>query len=1110
MSIRIATVCVLGFGVLVTAALPAAATDEALWLRYPAISPDGGTIAFSYRGDIWTVGSQGGEATRLTVHDAHDFMPVWSNDGRSIAFASDRYGNDDVFVMPAAGGTATRLTFHSANDRPTSFTPGDDAVLFWSGRLDAPDMVGYPRGEDQPELYSVRLTGGMPTQVLTTPAKYAVWDSAGERLAYSDEKGLEDEWRKHDDSSFARDVWLYDAASGDHTRLTAFAVDDRNPVWAPGDEALYYLSESSGDFNVWSLALTEGAEPRQVTEHDTHPVRFLSISDGGDLCYGWDGAIYVRPAGSSESRRLTVTATADARHNEAVFANVADSITEIALSPDGTHIAFIARGEVFVTSTEHGDTRRLTDTPEQERSVSFHPGGRGVLYASERHGSWNVYRTDLTNDDETSFSLATTWEEKPVLETGLETFQPHYSPDGKEVAYLEERTTLKVLNLATGESRTILPGDMNYSYVDGDQWYEWSPDGKWFLVSFLSPTRWSFEAGLVPASGAGKLVNLTESGYEDLGPRWALGGEAMYWFTDRQGAREQSGWPSELDVYAIFLTRKAWDRFHLSESEVELFDEQNEEDKDDEGSESDDDGEKEGKKGAKKSDQGDDDKAKDKKKAKSGEIELPDPVKLELDDLEERTRRLTLHSSQISDAVITPDGEKVVYAARFEKGVNLWLYEPRKDKVEMLAKLDADQFSELVLDTDGETAYVLADGAITSVEVAGGKTKPVKLSAKMMLDAAAEREYLFEHMWRQTSEKFLVEDMHGVDWDLYKTAYARFLPHIDNRRDLAEAVSEMQGELNASHMGCFVRDRDPQGDATASLGFFPDPGWDGKGVRIAAILDGGPLEKAEAGIVPGVVIEAINGDEIAPGANWYPLLNHRAGELVRLSLRDPEGTATRTVTVKPISLGEERELLYWRWVRSRRAEVDRLSGGRIGYAHVRTMSDSRYREIFEDIFGKATEKEAIILDTRFNNGGNLVEALTVLLTGETYARQVPRGRMVGMEPSHRWTKPSIVVMNEGNYSDAHCFPAAYTELGIGETVGTQVPGTCSAVWWETLQDKTLTFGIPQVGQMDNDGDLLENKHLDPDHWVDNDPEVEAAGRDQQLEKAVEVMLETLG
>ena len=1089
---------VIALTIAAAAATALAAEDNAQWLRYPAISPDGTQVAFSFRGDIWSVPASGGRATRLTVHEAHEFMPVWSPDGSKIAFASDRYGNYDIFVMPATGGAAQRLTFHSAPDFTASFTPDGEHVLFSSGRLDAQDMVGYPRRGSQPELYSVAVSGGMPKQVLTTPALYAVWDSAGERMVYSDKKGLESQWRKHDNSSFACDVWIYDAATGSHTRLTEFGADDREPVWAPDEDAIYYLSERDGTFNVWRLSLDNPAQPTQITDYDTNPVRFLSISDKGDLCYGYDGAIYVRPAGADTSRRLDITIAADDRYNEVVLTDVASEITDFDLSPNGDEIAFVSRGEIFVTSTKHSETRRITNTPEQERSVSFHPNGRGLLYASERGGSWNIYRTDLTDDDEPDFFNATAFEEKPVVVTDLETFQPHYSPDGKEVAYLEERTTLKVLNLASGESRTILPGDLNYSYSDGDQWYEWSPDGKWFLVEFLSPSRWSSEVGLIAASGDGELINITKSGYEDSVPRWAFDGEAVFWFTDRHGERQQSGWPSKFDVYATFLTQEAWDRFNLSEAEYEQLKAKEKDEKKDDDTKKDDGDTK--KKGSK------DDTAEKAGTEKDDEIKLPDPVKLDLEGLEDRTVRLTLHSARLGDAQITPDGEKLLYLARFEKGYDLWVYEPRKKEVKLLAKLNAKDADDIVLDEDGKTAYLLADHQVKSVEVEGGKVEGVALEAQMELDPAAEREYLYEHAWRQTREKFYVVDMGGVDWDLYRAEYAKFLPSIDNNRDFCELVSELQGELNASHLGCYYRPRDPAGDATATLAFFPDPDWEGPGIKIAEIIEGGPLESADTKIKSGTVIDAVNGHQIAAGENWYPLFNHKAGDLIRLSLSDPESGKTWQETAKPISQGAETELLYQRWVRGRRAEVDRLSNGRLGYAHIRSMSDSRYREIFEDIFGKAVNKEGIVLDTRFNNGGNLVEALTVLLTGETYARAVPRGQYLGVEPEHRWTKPSIVVMNEGNYSDAHCFPKAYTDLGIGKTVGMQVPGTCTSVWWENLQDQTMTFGIPMVGYLDNQGVLMENNHLDPDYMVDNDPKLEAVGQDQQLAKAVEVLL----
>jgi C-terminal processing protease CtpA/Prc len=293
------------------------------------------------------------------------------------------------------------------------------------------------------------------------------------------------------------------------------------------------------------------------------------------------------------------------------------------------------------------------------------------------------------------------------------------------------------------------------------------------------------------------------------------------------------------------------------------------------------------------------------------------------------------------------------------------------------------------------------------------------------------------------------------------------------------------------------------------LGFFSDPVWTGDGVRILEVLEGGPLTTAGTRITAGAVITSIDGTPIAAGANFYPLLNRKAGEPVRLGLASADGGETWQEVVKPIARGAEGQLLYERWVRSRRAEVDRLSGGRLGYAHIRGMSDGPFREVFEDAFGEELGKDGLVLDTRFNGGGNLVEALTVFLSGSVYMTAEPRGQYIGAEPSLRWSKPSVVVQNEGNYSDAHCFPNAYRTLGLGELVGTQVPGTCTAVWWETLQDRSLYFGMPMVTWKDLEGDPLENKHLEPDHFVDNDPKLEAAGRDQQLEKAVEVLLAKL-
>jgi len=1062
----------------------ALAADRALWLRYPAISPDGKTIAFEYRGNLWKVSAEGGVASPLTVGESYNSMPVWSPDGSRIAFASDRNGNLDVYAMPADGGRATRLTYHSADETPTSFTPDGKGVLFSAAVLDAASNAVFPT-PSRPELYRVDLEGHMPEQVLTSTAQYATYDRAMKRLVYSDQRGYEMEWRKHDRSAFARDVWIEDVAAKKFTRLTAYGYDDRQPVWGPDEQSIFYLSEKSGSFNVWTMKLSDAEHPTQVTSHTGGPVRSLSASRAGALCYAYDGELWVRPAGASESRRLTITTTADDVGREVKPIDVSSQITEFDVSPDGSEIAFVSRGEVFVASTEHGDTRRITSTPEQERSVSFSPDGRTLLYASERGQSWKIYRTDLTDKDEPNFFNATAFKETPVVEGAAEAFQPSFSPDGNAIAYLEERTTLKVLDLKSGKTRVVLPGDKNYSYVDGDQAYEWSPDGRWLTVQFLTPGRWSSEVGLVSAAGDLKVINISRSGYEDDSPHWSRKGDVLFWRTDRQGLRSQSNNGRETDIYAAYLTPAAWDRHKLDEAAYAQLT-------------------------AKEKD-GDKDKGKTATKDKSAKPEkegakLAEPVAMDFERIEDRIARLSFSSSDLAAAALSEDGEDLYFLARYDKGYDLWKYVPRKKEIEVVSKFDA-QAADLKLGAKGKKAYVLHDGKLSAVDLDSKKASGVGLSAKLDLDAGRERAYMFEHIWRQTLKKFLDPKMHGVDWPALKTDYARFLPYIGNDRDFAELCSEMQGELNASHTGCRFRPTRPDADNTAALGFFPDPKHNGPGVGVLEVMDGGPLKKAGTRIKAGVVITAIDGTPIAANDNWYRLLNRKVDTPVRLTLRS--GGSSWDETVKPISWAEQIQLQYLRWSRANHDEVEKLSGGRLGYAHIRGMSDGPYREIFQEIFGKDTGKDAIVLDTRFNGGGNLDEALTVFLSGRVFEKNVPRGQYLGDEPSMRWNKPSIVVMNEGNYSDAHCFPMAYTQLGIGETVGMPVPGTCSSVWWERLQNRDLTFGIPQVAILDVAGDIMENKQLEPNHLVIPDPALEAGGRDPQLEKAVEVLLSKL-
>ncbi len=1054
--------------------------NEALWLRYPAISPDGETIAFCYQGDIFTVSKEGGVPKALTRHNAYDFMPAWSTDGRTIAFASDRFGNFDVYVIAARGGKAKRLTFHSANDYPSDFSPDGSAVLFRSSRMDSQKSTLFPRGGFT-ELYRAAVKGGLPEQILTTPAEDARWDRAGKRILYHDNKGYEDSWRKHHKSSVTRDVWLYDSDSGKHTQLTDFAGEDRSPAWSADGQNMYYLSEKDGSFNVWRMPLSDPGNPLQVTYFKKHPVRFLSASQGGDLCFGFNGEIYLLPKGAKQPYKVRIPAEIDVSQNTRRIETVTSGATEMCLSPNGKEIAFIVRGEVFVTAVDYPLTKRITGTPEQERSVSFSPDGRKLLFAAEMGRSWNLYQVSIKRKEESYFYNSTLLLREPLLVSDKETFQPAYSPDGKEVAYLEERTTLRILNLRTKKSRTVLSGDKNYSYSDGDQWYDWSPDSKYLLVRFLDTERWGSEVGLVDASGTKALVNLTNCGYSDVMPKWMMAGKMMIWVTDKHGLRNHGPGAPEGDIYGMFFTRETFDRFKLSKAEYDLLKEEEEENEEAEEKEK-------------------TDKKKKKKKAKKIE-----PLRIDLKNIEDRVARLTIHSSRLADAALSPDGETLAYLSRFEKGYDLWVHKLREKKTRLLAKLGA-QGGSLTFDEEGENIFVLYQGKIVKIELESGKQKPVTYAAEMNLDLPGERDYLFEHVWRQVQKKFYVKDLHGVDWSFYKENYQRFLPHISNNWDFTEMLSEMLGELNGSHTGSGNNPDYQNPDSTAALGAFCEASPEINGLKVLEIIEKGPLARADSKIKPGVIIKKINGTPVTPGMNYYPLLNRQAGKTMLLTLTDPASGKEWEETIKPIESWRQRGLLYNRWIRTRRAETERLSKGRLGYVHIRSMGDFSFRETFSEVFGRHSHKEGIVVDTRFNGGGWLHDELVTMFSGKKYFTFVPRGQVIGIEPGAKWIKSSVVVMGEDNYSNAHMFPYVYKELGIGKLVGMPVAGTGTAVWWESLQDRSLHFGIPQVGIKGINGKYLENRQLEPDYLVKNDPETTAAGRDKQLEKAVEVLL----
>jgi Tol biopolymer transport system component/C-terminal processing protease CtpA/Prc len=1043
--------------------------NNPLWMRYPSISPDGRQIAFSYKGDIYTVLADGGEARPVVMHVNYDYMPIWSPDSKNIAFASNRYGNFDIFITPAKGGIPNRLTTFSGNETPYTFTP-DGKQIVYGAKIQAPaQSAAFPSGI-MSELYKIPVSGGRPEQILAVPAENVSFASDGKSFVYQDRKGQEDKWRKHHTSAVTRDIWKYNLIDKTFTQWTTETIEDTNPVFSPDNSTVYFLSERSGSYNVWSFPVLNPLQTKQITFFKTHPVRFLSIARNGKLCFTYDGEIYTL-LGNDKPQKVQLSIQDDNKEND-IESITNKNLSVKAISADGKQTAVAMRGELFVSSVDYKYTKQITHTAAQEDMPSFSPDGKSLVYASEREGTWNLYVAKTTREDEIYFFNATVIEEKPLLQSSEnERMYPKYSPDGKEIAFIQDRHQLMVYNIENKKIRQITDGSANPN-TSGEIEYEWSPDSKWFTLVYTPNKHEPYsDIGLVSAQG-GAITNLTNSGYMDLNPKWVLKGNAVLFLSERYGMRNHASWGSLDDAMLVFMNQMAYDKYRLSDDDFKLLEEE--------------------------------EKAKKKESSKdSVKKEDSKDIAVELKNIEERIVRVTPNSSDLADAILTNDGEKLYYLASFEKNHDLWSINTRSRETKL--EIKGVGKGRLFMDKEGKTLFSLGSSA-QKITLSGNKKESVTIQAQMEIDRAAEREYMFNHVWTQEKKRFYVKDLHKTDWELMKKTYSRFLPFINNNFDFCELLSEMLGELNSSHNGAHYSPQMPDADATADPGLLFALNNAGDGLLIDEVIEKGPFDNAESKVTTGCILEAINGKKILAGEDYYPLLNKTSGKKTLFSFYDPKTEKHWDEVIKPVSISAKNALLYQRWVKRREADVERLSDGRLGYVHIQSMGDASFRSIYSDLLGKFNNKEAIVIDTRFNGGGRLHEDLEVLFSGRKYFTQVMRGVETCDMPSRRWNKPSIMIVGEANYSNAHGSPWVYKHLKIGKLVGMSVPGTMTSVSWETLQDNSLVFGIPIVGYQLPDSSYLENQQLEPDYKIANSPEKLVAGQDQQLEKAVQILL----
>ncbi len=1064
-----------------------AATDSArpLWLRHQQISPDGSQIAFCYQGDIYTVSASGGSAFRLTSNAAYDGTPIWSPDSKRIAFSSDREGGKDVYLINADGSGLRRLTYNSEKELPVAFL--DNETLLFQSYIIPSIKDGMFPWDWFVQTYSLDLGKSVVRPKLYSTYPMISPSLRGGEWLYTDVKGYEDVWRKHAVSPVTRDIWLRDK-TGKHTKLTSFGGEDRNAVW-DNQGGFYYLSERGGSFNVYRRSSTApSSEDQQITSFSKNPVRFLSIASNGTLCYGYDGEIYTQAPGGAP-KRVEVKLVRDDEEPSLIRKTLRSDLSTFAVAPSNKEVAFVIHGDVYVTATDYATTKRITDTPEQERDVDVSPDGRKIVYAAERNGGWNIYMTELTRKDDPLFSYARDLKETQLTDNKEASFQPLFSPDGTKVAYLRDRTGIFVHDLKTGKDYQVLDKKYNYSYVDGDLSYTWSPDSKWILTDYLGVRGWHHtDCALVKADGSGEVINLTESGYIDSNGKFAFGGKAVLFSSDRAGYRSHGSWGAEKDYYLLFLDRQAYEDFKLSKEDRELN--------------------KELKEVAPKQDTPKTTaKGKKGKSAKKAEPEKKEDKTFTPDftDLDARTVRLTRASGSLSDAAITDDGSKLYYIAKYESTYDLW----EKDLLTQTTKMIASDVGGggVTLGKDGKTVYVGTYNGLSKLD--GGTLKPISFAAEFNHRPIAERAYILDHAYQLIKEKFYDVNLHGVDWTYYRDTYKKFLPHISNDEDFGELLSELLGELNASHTGARIYSyRYPE--QTGYFGAYYDLSYKGDGLKIEEILPGGPLSHLGDKIHAGMIIEKVDGETIAADQPVELYLNGKVGKRTSVTFFNPKTGLRFEEFLRPIGQGDQKELFFRRWEKQRKALVEKLSGGRVAYVVVRAMNTWSFRSAYKELLGKYRNYDAVIVDTRYNGGGWLHEDLAFLLSGKLYQRFTPRGQHIGDDPFMQWTKPSCVLVSEGNYSNGHGFPWVYKYLGLGKVIGTPIAGTMTAVWWESQINPYVVFGLPQTTCSDLDGNPMENRTLHPDIEVYNTPADYESGYDAQLVRAVEEMMKTIG
>jgi tricorn protease len=1055
---------------LAPAALAQTPADETLMLRFPDIH--NGAVVFSYGGDLWLVDDNGGVARRLTGHTRGlERHAKFSPDGARLAFTGDYDGNENVYVMPTLGGSPTALTFHPQQDRVVDWTPSGE-VLFLSRR-------GEPMRWLR-RLFSVPITGGLPTPLPLNTAGSASYSPDGARLAFNRIERDFATWKRYKGGT-AQDVWVWDFAAQKTTKITTDKYNDSFPMWQGGD--IYFISDRNGVANLFAHNLASGKE-RQVTQHEDFDANWASMGPG-QIVYQCGGALWVFEVATQKTRRLRITVPTDNPAGRARWISVKGRVGDGAISPSGKRVALSARGDIFTVPKKKGPTRNLTaSNGVRERDPDWSPNGKWIAYFSDRTGEMQIY---VRAQDGIGPERQVT-DEGAVYRFGL-----RWSPDSEKLLYVDKNTDFYWVDVDNGRGHRIAHSGHSDSFG-----YDWSADSRWVVYSMYGEN--DFNSVYLYSLDRDASTPITGPLTDDGDPTFGTDGRYVFFVSNR----EMQPFTDIFDrnfvvkqaakIYAIALTKDTPSPFAPESDEEDVAAEE----------------------------KPDEDEDKDKDAAPKA-----DKVEVDLDGIADRVVAFPLPAGNYLNLIARGDNVFFLSRPTMPLGGN---YSEYKDRYKLQRYNLKDRKLETVISPvgaytitfDGKHILYREGGTFGILEAKAKGKSPSDGALKlgdldMLLDPRAEWRQMFYEAWRLERDFFYVENMGGVDWEAIKKKYEFFLPHLSDRDDLTYLLGEMIGELSTSHTYVWGGDRDGAPDVNVGLlGAVFELDVDSGRYRFAEILppdpwdleNSSPLRQPGLDIAVGDYLLAVNGRELVAPTSPYELLTNTLRKQTRLTIaRSPRGRGERDVTVVPI--GHEGDLYYRRWEIDNRRKVDEATAGRIGYLHLPDMSLNGLRE-FSKAFAAQSNKHGLIIDVRYNGGGSVSQMILERLRRELVGMFSARNFGDGTYPARVIHGPMVCITNEYAGSDGDIFPHYFRQYKLGPIVGRRTWGGVVGI----RTNKHLVDGgmvtMPEFGTYNLQRQwVIENEGVPPDYEVDLLPEDALAGRDPQLEMAIRLALRGL-